>query len=145
MIPIPTEDDWENYQDDLDAKYAHKIFFGKTNNEVQEDFKRSVIERASELSFMPIKPFQYYVLGFKQFIEIRDFNQFDDADAASCFIRLVESMLTKKRNFIKPVLNELMPTVRHIAENQSAYDADEQIYGSFKEIYQNIQKLAKSA
>ena len=144
-MDIPTEEEWENYKDDLDANYAHGIFYGKSNNEVQKHFKRSVIERASELSFMPIKPFQYYVLGFKQFIDKGDFDKYEGSDAASCFIRLIEDMLSKKPSYVKPVINELLPTLKHVAENQSTYDASIEIYGNFKEIFNNIQLLIKNA
>ncbi len=144
-MDIPTEKEWENYKDDLDAKYAHGIFYGKSNDGVQKHFKRSVIERASELSFMPIKPFQYYVLGFKQFIEQGDFDKYEASDAASCFIRLIEDMLTKKPAYVKPVIKELLPTLKYVAENQSSFDASQEIYGDFKDIFNNIQVLVKNA
>ena len=144
-MEIPTEKDWADYMDDLDAKYAHSIFFGKTNNEVQKYFKRSPIERSSELSFMPIKPFQYYIFGFKQYIEAGEFNKYDASDATSCFIRLIEDMLTKKPLFVKPIINELLPTLRYVSENQSSFDASQEIYGNFKDIFNNIQVLVKNA
>ena len=39
----------------------------------------------------------------------------------------------------------LEPTLKYIAEHQSTYDASEEIYGSFKDIYNNIQLLLKNA
>jgi hypothetical protein len=141
---IPSESDWENYQDDLDAEYAHRIFAGKTNDQVQLDFYRCVIERASELSFMPIKPFQYYMLGFKQFIDKADFKQLDAPDAASCFISLVEQMLITKP-FIKPILSDLMPTLEFVSENQLEYEADITIYGFFQVKLDHIKELAQNA
>ena len=32
-MPVPTEAEWGNYQDDLDQNYAHKLFAGRTNQE----------------------------------------------------------------------------------------------------------------
>lgn len=142
---VPTEEEWENYTDDLDTKYAHGIFSGKTNDQVQREFRRSVIERTSELRFMPIKPFQYYMLGFKQYVEKGEFEQFDAPDAASCFISLVEEMLERKPEFIRPILDELMPMVEHIAENQLDYEADIVIYGYFPVKLDRIRELAKNA
>ena len=142
---VPTEDEWENYCDDLDTEYAHRIFSGKTNDELQKEFRRSVIERASELRFMPIKPFQYYMLGFKQYVEAGKFEQFDAPDAASCFIGLVEEMLEKKPEYIKPILDELMPMLEHIAENQLDYEADIVIYGYFPVKLDRIKELAKNS
>jgi len=144
IMKVPTEEEWENYWDDLDTKYAYKVFYGKTNDEVQEEFKCAVLERAEELSYMPIKPFQYYVFGFKQFIESGQFDELDASDVASCFIRLIEDMLIRKPAYVKPILNELLSTLKHVAENQADYDADEEIYDNFNEIFENIQKLAKN-
>ncbi|WP_444937077.1 hypothetical protein ACJJIW_08220 [Microbulbifer sp. JMSA004] len=142
---VPSESDWGNYRDDLDSAYAHRIFAGKTNDQVQLDFRRCVLERASELSFMPIKPFQYYMLGFKQFIEKGDFEQFDAPDAANCFISLVEQMLMTKPNFIKPILTDLMPTLEFVSENQLEYEADITIYGFFPVKLDHIKELAQNA
>jgi hypothetical protein len=42
-MKIPDELDWENYWDDLDAKYAYKNFFGKSNEEMQSYFEGHVM------------------------------------------------------------------------------------------------------
>lgn len=30
-MPVPTEAEWGDYEADLDQKYAHKMFAGRTN------------------------------------------------------------------------------------------------------------------
>lgn len=142
---IPTELEWEDYYNDLDANYAHKIFFGKSNTDVQLDFKRSVLERVSELRFMPIKPFQYYIFGLQQYIEKENFDHFDNADAVNGLISLTEEMLQDKPTYIIPVLDKLMPTLEKIASNQNEYEADIDIYGSFQDKLTNIKKAIKNA
>ncbi len=143
---IPTEQDWENYWDDLDAKWAHKVFAGKSNDEVQVAFRNCVIEKMSDLWFMPIKPFQYYMYGFKQFIDKGKFDdEFDASDAVSCFINLVANVLEEKPGYIKPILNDLMPTLEHISENQLEYGADIDIYGHFPVKLDRIKALAANA
>jgi hypothetical protein len=49
MNSIPTEDEWEDYSEDLDAKYAHDMFIGKSNEEMQLQFKNHALsEHARE-------------------------------------------------------------------------------------------------
>jgi hypothetical protein len=57
---LPTEAEWGNYQADLDQSYAHKMFGGRTNQEMIPHFQRNVIERTDELRWMPPIPFRYY-------------------------------------------------------------------------------------
>lgn len=59
-MTVPTESDWGDYQSDLDANYAHDLFGGRTNEEMQAHFRLNPIERTSELRFMPTIPFRYY-------------------------------------------------------------------------------------
>ncbi len=140
---IPTEQDWENYLDDLDAEWAHKVFAGKSNDEVQVEFRRScVIERMGDILSMPIKPFQYYMYGFKQFIDKGKFDDNEASDAVNCFISLVANVLEKKPGYIKPILNDLMPTLEHISENQLEYEAAIDIYGHFPVKLDRIKELA---
>ncbi len=128
---IPSEDDWKNYNDDLDTAYAYKMFAGKSNDDMQKEFKNNVFERTSELRFMPIKPFQYYIFGLKQYIDTQDFDIDDKSDAASIFISIVLGKAKKEPEFIKPIFNELLPTLEYIAANQDFFEADIDIYGSF--------------
>ena len=72
-MPIPTEADWGDYSSDLDQKHAHDLFAGHTNQEMQPYFRRSVIERTDELRWMPEIPIRYYMLGFRDFVMARDF------------------------------------------------------------------------
>jgi len=143
-MPIPTEEQWGNYKDDLDEEYAHRMFAGKSNDEVQVLFEQNVIERSEDLRWMPKMPFQYYMLGFKQFIENRADHCDDRSDAASCFIRLVEEKLKNAPDSILPIIDHVMPAVEFVIRNQSRFDADIRVYGKFSEIYDNILKLIRS-
>jgi len=138
---VPTEDDWGDWKSDMDLKYAHQIFFGKSNKEVQEDFYRCVIERADELRVMPEAPFRYYMLGFRDFILAGRFQLYDSADAASCFLSLVESKLQKQPEYIMPIIDDLLETIRLVSDHQVKYEANEDVYGNFQEAYKRIQSL----
>ena len=70
-----------------------------------------------------------------------NFDTFDKADAVSCFISLVKETLTDKPDFISPIIEELMPTLKHIAKNQIFYEADMDIYGNFNDDLKEIEVL----
>lgn len=146
-MQIPSEYDWEGVMNsnDLDAAYAYKMFFGKSLLEVQPDFARNPIERTDELRFMPKVPFQFYIFAFRDFVV--NIDKLDDwkSDAASCFISLAEEMLENKPDFIAPIYHKIEASLEFISQNQSLYDADEDIYGSFKSTMNRIKVLNNSA
>jgi hypothetical protein len=90
---------------------------------------------------MPVIPFRYYMLGFRDFVMAGNFDLLDDSDAASSFLGLVEEMLEKQPEFILPIMAELLPAVRYVGQNQSTFNADEKIYGSFVEKLRRIEAL----
>jgi hypothetical protein len=63
------------------------------------------------------------------------------SDAASCFLGLVEEKLAKQPDYILPIMAELLPAVQHVGQNQSSFDADEDIYGNFQEKLKRIEAL----
>src|SRR5271163_62939 len=138
-MPVPTEADWGNNHDDLDQEYAHKLFAGRTNEEMLPHFHRNVIERTDELRWMPEIPFRYYMLGFRDFVMAGDFQQLKASDAASCFLGLVLEKLGKQPAEILPIMLQLLPAIRHVATNQASFEADENIYGNFKEQLKRIE------
>jgi hypothetical protein len=138
---VPREQDWGDYQDDLDQNDAHEKFAGKTNEQVQRYFRENVIMTTGDLRWMPRIPFQYYMIGFKDFVASRNFEPSYASDPASCFIRLVLEKLENHPNHVLAIMPELLPTVEYVANHQAEYEADESIYGSFVEIYKQIQAL----
>jgi hypothetical protein len=146
IMRIPSEADWGNYEDDLDQEYGHRIFFGKNAEETIPLFERNVIERADELHFMPVIPFRYYILAFRNYVMSEDVLRNEMApDAASCFLNLVKLKLRDDADSIIPVMGELMPAIEHVAANQSLYDADIDIYGNFSEKLMEIKRLMQAS
>lgn len=143
MTKIPTDQDWENYKSDLDAKYAHGIYFGKTNSEMLPLYKDHVLSRSEDINWMPKKPFQYYILGFRDYVIARNFCFYECSDAASSFLLLILNKLEKQPDFILPIYSELASAIEFIAKNQSLYEADLEIYGDFLEHYSKISKCVK--
>jgi hypothetical protein len=139
-MTVPTEKDWGDYQSDLDQQWAHDLFAGHTNEEMQSHFRSNVIERTDELRFMPEIPFRYYMIGFRDFLVAGDLEH-HASDAASCFLRLVLQKLEENPHCILPIMPDLIETVDHIARNQSAFEADKDIYGDFRELSARILAL----
>lgn len=134
LPPIPSEQDWGDYAADLDQAYAHKIFFGKAFTETFGDFERSVIDRVDEIRFMAVIPFRYYLLALREYVLSYYVLTTESAsDAASCFLRLVLEKLENFPEQILPVMDVIMPAVEYVAEHQSLFDADVEVYGEFKE------------
>jgi hypothetical protein len=139
---VPTEADWGDYKADLDQKWAHDMFAGHTNNEMRQRFCENVLEATEDLRWMPPIPFRYYVIGFRDFVLAREFQPGDDgSDAASCFINLVQQKLDGQRDYIVPIMPELLAALHYITENQGSYGAAVEIYGDFRERLQQIEYL----
>ncbi|HLJ88222.1 MAG TPA: hypothetical protein VKZ53_15480 [Candidatus Angelobacter sp.] len=138
---IPTESDWGDYQADLDQKWAHDQYCGRSNAERQDYLRNSPIEAASDLRFMPEIPFRYYVLGYRDLVMSGNLEDLDRADAASCFLGLVANKLEKQPRYIVPVMPHLLPAIEHVARHQAEFGADESIYGSFSEMLARIHSL----
>lgn len=144
MDRIPTEADWENYQDDIETRYAYGRFAGKSLNEVQEYFRDAVLGASESLSYMPKIPFQFYVMGYKQYLEAVDLNGervSEFSDAASSFLLLIQSRLKNTPEIIMPVIPTLLPVAEYLALNQGKIDASAEIYGSFPDLIEAIKLL----
>lgn len=142
----PSEEDWGNYQADLDQKWAHDQYIGRSNEQMQIYFRNSPIESASDLYFMPEIPFRYYMLGYKAYVAARSFKDSHDAsDAASCFLSVVLNRLEEQPRYIVPIMPELLATIEHVGNNQAAFDAKEDIYGKFSDKLEQIRQLYAEA
>ena len=129
---IPGVDEWRGYKSDLDVRYLHSIFFGKSNDEVQSYFEGGhSISRMDELLFAPRQVFQYYVHGFAQYLASP--NAREDCDAASSFLTLLEARERRDPGSVSNIFDSLVPTLRLVVNGQKYFDADIDIYGSFRE------------
>lgn len=138
---IPNINDWGDHTSDRDMNYAFKIFSGKTNEEMIGEFRRNVTARTTDLKFMPDVPFRYYMMGFKNFIDKKLYDEFDCPDAVNCFITLVEEKLENSPEHIIPIMEEIKPTVELICNNQDSYGVDCSVYGDFKSKLEHISEL----
>lgn len=135
-MKIPTKEDWGNYQDDLDVRYAYKLYGGKSIDESMEYFLNTPIERASELRFAPFKVYEYYVNCFIN--HLLSEKSADEADTASVFLRLARDMSEKWPKEFSILYPKIKTAINYVVDHQEFYDADYDIYGSFEELKSTI-------
>lgn len=141
---IPEECDWGNWVADLDQKYAHDLYLGRSNEEMKERYTTAPIEVASELQFMPVVPFQYYMVGFADAVVSGEYDEMTVSEAPSCFLRLIIYKLKNNKSDIESIMNTLLPFIEHVVINQEKYDADIEIYGDFNDLLKKIRALWNS-
>jgi hypothetical protein len=137
---IPGAKEWHGYEADLDVRYAHKLLFGKSTSEVVTHFADArCIERADELLYMPRAAFQYYIFAFVEYI--RSAQAAKDSDAGSVFLRLLADREKKDPGSVRAIYSELRDAVHFVAENQEYFAASPDIYGSFKDLGAEVDRL----
>ena len=137
---VPSDEAWGNLGD-LDIKHAYRVFGGKTRNEVQASFTRSVIERADELRFMPSAVFPYYMLAFRDHVEFGHFDVREAGDVFSCYLQLIEERARKDRDSIAAIHDQLAISISRVARSQDAFNIDRSIYGDFEDREKEINRL----
>ena len=130
-IPVPTESDWRSEPWCLDAEYAYKMLNGKTYDEAFELFKDHAIGRQEDVMFMPNACFPFFFNVYIDYLNSPD--AAEDSDAASCFFSLVDFKCPEIKCLDKWIVEKTVETIKHLSKNQSFYDADIDIYGSFPE------------
>ena len=126
----PTESDWGDWASDLDAAYAHKMFFGKSQDEFARIYAENPIERAGELQFVSDPVFVYYAAAATKYL-LSDKSR-GDPDAASAFLSLLEARMKDRPNSARSLTSRLRPELDAIASRQSFYEAPDDIYGEFR-------------
>jgi len=90
---------------------------------------------------MPEVPFQYYILGFRDFVMARNFERLTASESASCFLELILKKLENHPRHIVPIMPELLSAIEYVAQHQGEFEARESIYGNFLEKLTRIQTL----
>src|SRR5438309_502590 len=100
----PTRDEWGDLSD-LEIRYGHKLFGGKTIDEAIPLFIRNPIERSAELRRAPARVFNYYIFCFAEFLTSPESE--GESDAASCFLRLVLDRVRSDPDSVTNIYPEL--------------------------------------
>ena len=139
---MPDEAAWAGHEEDLDVRYAYRLYFGKTTDEVMYDFREHVIERALELRLAPRPVFQYYVFAFVDLFASPG-ESAEQADCASVFLEMLRDRERADPGSVAELYAELRPTVEHVANHQAIYDADLDIYGDFRDLATELAALCE--
>ncbi|HEY9683396.1 MAG TPA: hypothetical protein V6C86_17590 [Oculatellaceae cyanobacterium] len=145
---VPSEEDWGDWESDMEQEYAHSRFAGKSLEDARPLFESSILGCAENIAYMPEVPFRYYIFGFRDYVmDPRRFQcmSADDSDGPSAFLKLLVSTLRDQPARILPVMNELLPVAEFVAKNQDKYEATEKIYGSFDLLLTEIKSLYNEA
>lgn len=128
-LTVPSDSDWGDTRGDFDLKSAYDNFAGKTNQNMQAEYRKNILTRVTDLRFMPEIPFKYYMLGFCDFIKSNSFDESDAPDVAYGFVTLIEDKLTDKPKHIMPIMEKIYKTFESIAVNQEEFGVSPSIYG----------------
>lgn len=138
---VPSIEDWGDYKSDLDMMYAFEHFYGRSRESMYKDFNDGILMRVTDLSFMPIIPFRYYMIGFKNYIEQKKYDEFEAPDVANGFLSLVEEKLREAPEYILPIANDFMALLEDLVFHQEHFDVDVSIYGDFMEKFPLTKEL----
>jgi hypothetical protein len=142
-VPGPAE--WAGYETDLDVRDAHRMLFGKTVQDAATEHNFGggrAISRMDELLFMPTRAFQYYVFAFAEYLMTGAAK--GDPDAASPFLSLLEAREKRDPGSVAQIYEKLAPFVEYVGANQEHFDADQDIYGNFRERADGIRRACKA-
>jgi hypothetical protein len=136
---IPGVEEWAGHSD-VDASNVHAFWFGKSLDEMQEFFPgRQSIQRGEELLFMPRRAFQFYIFAFAQYVMSEA--AVGDAEGASSFLKTLTGRETGDPGSVAQIFEQLQTTIEFVAESQSRYGADHNLYGDFREKAAELAKL----
>ncbi|MCE0555528.1 hypothetical protein [Motilimonas sp. E26] len=138
---IPNVKDWGDYENDYDMKDAFEHFNGISIDEAKALFRIDPFTSINDLSFMPEVPFRYYMLAFKGYIEDCKFEDGEAYSSTARFLKTIERKLEKKPQDIEPIMEELLPTIKFVANNQERFETGSYSFGNYMERYLVITQL----
>ena len=150
-LPVPSEEDWKwgklpQPSPSCQVNHARNRYFGKSTDDVLPYFFNAALSGMEDICYMPPIPFRYYMLAYSKFIMSPELVGDDyrlsseSACGAYTFLTRVRTILTHSPEFILPIMDELIPVARHVAENENLYDPLGS-YDSFPAIFADIESI----
>jgi len=137
---IPTETDWGGAKLHGDEGYAFRHFAGKSLSEAQKLFEKDALTYQEDLTWMPMKPFKFYLRAFMDYLDSEESE--GDSDGASCFISLISQKLGTESDYLTELWPRIEESLEAIKSKQDWYQADEDIYGDFTRRVAKVYKKA---
>ncbi len=141
---VPGKVEWAGSENDLEARYAYRLYFGQSTADVMYDFREHVIERAIELRSVPRAVFQYDIFAFVDLFALPG-ESVEQSDCASVFLHLLCDRERSDPGSVAEIYADVCETVTHVANNQAFFAADLDIYGDFREHAAELALLCKAA
>ena len=138
LLP-PTREEWGDLDVDPEVRSGYEVFGGMTLDEALPLFVENPIERAVEIHFAPAAVFNYYVFCFANFLASPESD--GDSDAASVFLNLVRTRIAEDPASLSNVFDDLKPYLDLVAGRQLFYVADEDVYGNFSDLRDEIDRV----
>ncbi len=99
--------------------------------EAFELFVENSLYYQEDIVFMPLACFRYYVLAYANYLHSEKSQ--GDSDGASCFFGVVRCRSADIRSSSAELRAVILKTLGRLREHQEWYEADEAIYGNFRD------------
>ncbi|MGN7437190.1 MAG: hypothetical protein ACTHOO_01005 [Alcanivorax sp.] len=157
-LKIPTENDWNTLEHDkprdqvasLDRQHAKLNFLGKSFTDAFDMFDENIGKYMTHFWDMPRACFKYYYLALIAYLRnVPENYVYDDTDypkdyacASDTVFSTLEYRLQHYPDGLGNVLYEdgVMDDLEYIANNQTLYDADIDIFDNYKDRLSKIKK-----
>jgi hypothetical protein len=136
---LPGIEEWAGYKDEMSAREAHRIWFGKSLEEMQSVISKRSMVLTTGLEFMPRPVFQFYIFAFVQYVMSEA--AIGDADAASVFLAVLAAREKRDPGSVGEIYSRLASSVDFVAASQARFDASHDVYGDFVEKAEKLRKL----
>lgn len=126
----PTEKEI-NIFDSLDEQWAVRHFLGKSQEEAEKLFCENFLYYQENLLWMGPVAFAYYLIPAMNYLKSEDSS--GNADAVSCFCRLIEFKLEWEKTTLLPVISEICQTIAIVTSEFNRFECVHEIYGDVKQ------------
>lgn len=137
----PSIELWGEVEADQDLMSVKEIFLGRTNVEIAPLLAKAYIVHCMDLAIMPDAVFDYYSLGFANFI----LNEVQDDERFGVFFgALLDSMFAKGRNspqFIRDFWRKFNPMLERLLDKLVTAQMNQDTKG---ELLDEIAKISRS-
>ncbi len=123
FLMVPSDVDWGDLSD-RDIAYSYEYFGGRSNSDMQAEYKKNINERCINLKWMPETVFKYYIYGLKDFIETADFGLFAKTSSVQWLFDIFSEKAKLQEDVIKGVFPDFQDLMELIIDNYQDYELD---------------------
>lgn len=135
-MQLPSRDEINVNNDDLDGRVACDHFLGKTLEQAEALFHENSVYYQEDLMWMGPTAFCFYLPAFLNYLRS---DSADDADL-SCLVMILQYRLECDIHDLIPVASQVVSICRYILDNDSRYVVNQQLYG---DLYAQVESLER--